>query len=359
MFVHIRNKEYLAQGHSVEVLVPSNKVERYEVDGVCVTLDNVQALEKKLAGADRVMIHLLYHRLDRATDASVLYSRILKERCPTVFFIHGVETQTIWNSRRDDIKWYSPTKIARWLYRDLFLIKKMIATLRDFNQKDFPCKFVTPSKWMLQESIRLTDVKLTKKALIIPNGIDTEHFTFDPKWERREHLLSIRPLIYHGKYAIDLLIEAMSKLNIDSSLTLYGRGPDERLIRDTARSQLKLVQFILNAQFIDHSEIPSIHAKHGVYLAVTRMDAQGVSMCEAMASGLPTVSFATCAIPEFVQHGKTGLLASCYDTTEFSNCVYQILDDRALFDKLSINARKAIEKIDIRETVSLELGNYF
>ncbi|XQF90920.1 hypothetical protein ACOBV8_06130 [Pseudoalteromonas espejiana] len=47
----------------------------------------------------------------------------------------------------------------------------------------------------------------------------------------------------------------------------------------------------MNSRFLQPIEIPKVHQKAGIYLGVTRMDAQGVSMCEAMSSGLPTVSF--------------------------------------------------------------------
>jgi len=43
-----------------------------------------------------------------------------------------------------------------------------------------------------------------------------------------------------------------------------------------------------------------LHDRHGVFLCPTRQDAQGVSMCEAMASGLVPITSDNTAIPEFV-----------------------------------------------------------
>lgn len=355
MFVHTRNKEYLSQGHQILVLVPAKKHEHYQIEGVKVVLDNVESLSRHLANADRVMIHLLYHRFDRETDADTLYKRVLAERLPTMFFLHGVETQTIWNSRREDINWTSPATIARWLYRDFYLIKRMRQTLIMFSEDAVPCKFITPSKWMLKEAVRHTKVKLDHKSLVIPNGIDTEHFKFKQQWQHREQLLSIRPLAYRGKYAVDLLLEVMSLRKENESLTLYGKGEDEALINEVANASIHSAHFQLNAEFLNHFEIPAIHANHGVYLAVTRMDAQGVSMCEAMASGLPTISFNTCAIPEFIKHQNTGFLAEAYDTTQFSNYIDELVENRRLFESVAENARAAMEEIDIRKTTALEL----
>jgi len=355
MFVHTRNVEYVAKGHKVTVLVPEKKASEYEIDGVNVILADVQTLAKYLETADRVMIHLLMHRFEKQVDAGYLYEHVLRERLPTLFFIHGVESQTIWHSRRDDIKWHNPKTIARWLYRDCYLIKRMISTLKKFNEPNFPCKFVTPSKWMLEESIRHTGIDLSAKSLVIPNGIDIEHFKFEDHWGNRHNLLSIRPLIYRGKYAVDLLLETAAKLDNKFFLSLYGKGEDEKTILDVAGKTIKSLSFILEAQFINQRDIPTIHAEHGIYLAVTRMDAQGVSMCEAMASGMPTLSFDTCAIPEFIQHNETGLLAQSYNVEQFSSHINELVENRHLFDSLARNARKAMEAIDVNITTQQEL----
>lgn len=355
MFVHTRNMEYVAKGHQVTVLVPAKEESQYEIDGVKVILANVLTLSKHLFNADRIMIHLLLHRLNKDTDAGYLYNIILRERLPTMFFIHGVESQTIWNSRREDIKWLNPRTIARWLYRDCFLIKKMVATLNKFNEPNFPCKFITPSKWMLEESIRHTGIDLTNKSLVIPNGINTEHFQFKDHWHNRHQLLSIRPLFYRGKYAVDLLLEAASKQSDQFSLSLYGRGDDEQLITEVANKTISSLKFTLKSEFINQKDIPDIHSQHGIYLAVTRMDAQGVSMCEAMASGMPTISFDTCAIPEFIEHNKTGLLAESYNVDQFSNHINELVENRTLFETIASNARYAMEEIDVRKTAELEL----
>ncbi|WP_448547023.1 glycosyltransferase family 4 protein [Thalassotalea fusca] len=356
MFVHTRNVEYVAKGHEVIVLVPAKNNFEYEIDGVKVILADVETLAKSLENADRVMIHLLMHRFDKSVDAEYLYQTVLKERLPTLFFIHGVESQTIWHSRREDIKWHSPKTVARWLYRDCYLIKRMIKTLKEFNHPNVPCKFVTPSKWMLHESIRHTGIDLTDKSLVIPNGIDTEHFRFTDHWENRHKLLSIRPLIYRGKYAVDLLLETASKLNDEFKTTLYGQGQDESIIADTASKLISQSEFSLKPEFINQKDIPKIHAEHGIYLAVTRMDAQGVSMCEAMASGMPTVSFDTCAIPEFIVHGNTGLLAQSYDVEQYANLVSELVEDQSLFQTIANNARNAMEAIDVRKTTEQELN---
>ena len=355
MFVHTRSKQYLAQGHTVTTLVPSEKEESYVIDGVNVILGPVDTLIKHLSSADRIMIHLLLHRFNDAIDASLLYRFILDHKLPTLFFIHGVEVQTIWNDRRDDISWLAPRSIARWLYRDCYLIRKMRNTLAEFVESDIPAKFITPSDWMLQEAINNTGVDLRKKSLVIANGIDTSNFTFTERWADREKLLSIRPLNYRGKYAVDLVLETAQRMPNNIQTALYGMGPDEGKIKSLIIEQGLSERLTLHSRFLQPIEIPKVHQNAGIYLGVTRMDAQGVSMCEAMSSGLPTVSFSTCAIPEFIEHNKTGLLAKPYDMQEYSSLVSELIDNRELFENIAWNAHQSMVDIDITKTSEQEL----
>lgn len=356
MFVHTRSKQYIEQGHKVIVLVPNETSRTYIIDGVTVILGPVNELKTHFLNVDRVMIHLLLHRFNKAIDASVLYRFVLDNKLPTLFFIHGVEVQTVWNDRRDDISWHSPKSIARWLYRDCYLIKRMISTLTEFVESDIPVKFVTPSKWMLHEAIKNTGVDLSKKSFVIANGIDTKSFKFTDRWADRERLLSIRPLNYAGKYAVDLLLEAANRMPPNIHTALYGMGPDEAKIKKVINDLNMSDRFTLNPRFLQSSEISKVHQQAGIYLGVTRMDAQGVSMCEAMSSGLPTVSFSTCAIPEFIKHNETGLMAQPYNMDEYNSLISELVENRSLFEKLAINGHKSMVDIDIEKTSYQELN---
>jgi glycosyltransferase involved in cell wall biosynthesis len=85
------------------------------------------------------------------------------------------------------------------------------------------------------------------------------------------------------------------------------------------------------------------------------MDAQGVSMCEAMASGLPVISFKIAAIPEFIEHLKTGILVNPFNLQESAEWIDNLVEDYNLYLRLSENARKFIETIDISKTTDKEL----
>jgi glycosyltransferase involved in cell wall biosynthesis len=56
-------------------------------------------------------------------------------------------------------------------------------------------------------------------------------------------------------------------------------------------------------------------------------EAYGMAMLEAQAAGLPVVSCATRGVPDVVQHGQTGLLASQMDARALADCIRELLTD--------------------------------
>ena len=355
MFVHSRCKWYKRHGHDVVTLVPANTSHRYEYEGVDVYEGPADVLTKKLKEADVVCFHLLLHRFDKNVDGGVIYNHVLADEIPTLFFIHGVETQKIWKSRKGDVKWRRPVTVARMLYRDFYLIERMKKTLKDFLAAKH-CVFVAPSKWMFEESQETTGIPIINKGKVIPNGIDTGLFRFTDRWEQRNKVMVIRPLTMQAKYANDLFVQIADRLPANFEAHLYGDGNDKDVRRiETMVANAKAEGLRLNRGFLDNAKIPELHQQHGIYAAVTRMDAQGVSMCEAMASGLPVVSFDITAIGEFVKHGETGMLVQPYDCQQFADYIAELSENRSLFDNLTQNARQAMEAIDVAKTTLAEV----
>lgn len=58
-------------------------------------------------------------------------------------------------------------------------------------------------------------------------------------------------------------------------------------------------------------------------------------MCEAVSSGLVAVSSDVAAIPEFIHHGETGLLAPAEDPLALADLLEMLYFDDELFSRLS------------------------
>ena len=346
-------------GVDVEVMVPDRAAGDYLIDDIPVTLAPAGVLADRLAGGNysAVMIHLLHHSLIGELDGGRVYSRILSEGLPCVFFVHGIEVQRVSTRRPEDIKLRRPKSMARAAYRDLWGFPRIRRTIKRLLDNSADTRFVCVSEWMLKDVESSLGFSISRKAVTIPNGIDTEQFSFDDRWPNRHRMLTIRPLVLRGKYAVDLAVDTMATIkNSPVELTLYGQGEEKQQVIDYIDERGVGDRISMKDQFLDHQEIPAVHACHGIYLAVTRMDAQGVSMCEAMASGLPVVSFDTCAIPEFIEHGVSGFLARDFDVEQVGQFVDELLASRDTFTRIAENARRSIEAIDIRVTAARELA---
>ncbi len=355
-FVHTRVKEYVRQGEDVTVLVPAKVEETYEFEGVKVHRLPAAHIPRRLEGRDVVMLHLLHISHVPERDGSGIYEWILRERWPVVMFVHGVEVQKVALARWDQVSWTRPRSVAVFLYHDFFQIPKMKRYLIRLLEEHPRARFVAVSQWMLAEVKRNLGLDLRPKASIVPNGINTTLFPFEDRWAFRHRLLTLRPLVLRGKYAVDLALETMRHVPPPVSLDIYGRGPDAAKIKKWIQAHGLQPQVRLSEGFFSHEELPKIHAGHGVYYAVTRMDAQGVSMCEAMASGMPVVSFAICGIPEFVRDRQTGLLVAPYDTQQAAEVIQTLVEDRSLYTRLAEGARRFAESIAIERTTAQELA---
>jgi len=102
-------------------------------------------------------------------------------------------------------------------------------------------------------------------------------------------------------------------------------------------------EFILNKN-IEHNEMPQFFSGFGYFVAPSRTEAQGVAMCEAMACGLPVIATNVGGIPEFVKNGINGILVPPENAHALRKGIRKLLNDMQLYDSLSENGSKFVEK---------------
>jgi glycosyltransferase involved in cell wall biosynthesis len=93
--------------------------------------------------------------------------------------------------------------------------------------------------------------------------------------------------------------------------------------------------------------LPSLTADNG------DMDGIPISLMEAMAMEIPTVSTFVSGIPELIEDGKSGLLVREKDAVALANALQQLLEDEALRKRLGREGRqKILRDFDIDKNVS-------
>lgn len=174
---------------------------------------------------------------------------------------------------------------------------------------------------------------------IIHNPIDTDVFSYQAKSPaQRKKVLSIRPYA-SAKYANDLSVKAIELLADkpwfnDMEFRMIGDGP---LFDNILEPLRQFRNVFIERRFLKQSEIAALHKEYGIFLSPTRMDAQGVSRDEAMASGLVPVTNGVTAIPEFVDE-RCGILAPGEDSVAMAEGIAALYEKPELFVSMSEQA---------------------
>ena len=155
---------------------------------------------------------------------------------------------------------------------------------------------------------------------VVPNGIDLARFRFDAA---RRHHTRRRLGLPEEAYVVggigrltagkrfDVLIEAMARLPDDHWLLLVGGGPQEGVLRRTAREAgvAGRVLFTGECPYVPDDapgpDLPSLTFAMDVLASPSPEESFGLAAVEALASGLP-VLYASCpALEDLPPHGGT------------------------------------------------------
>ena len=348
MFVHMRSKEYIKQGEQVEVFVPSKESAEYVFEGVRVKTIPSKEITKHLQEYDILYLHLLHLYPLRQEDGWPIYKAILHKKYPFVMYVHGSEVQK-YSARPFDVD-NSIKGILRRFKKDVLLVYFMRKFVNGTHLNK-AAHYLFPSFWMKKEMERNLNINISSFN-IIANGIETDLFSFSNLFEKRFKLMALRPLS-SMKYAVDIAIEVMRFLPEQYSLDIFGKGKYEQDFKELIQKYSLQSRINIYNTFINKSDMPKHFSKYGVSMFTTRMDAQGVSMCEAISSGLLTVSNHNTAIPEFISDMETGVLGDM--PKELAKKIIKVTSDKSLYNKITIAGRKSMEAIDVKVTCKKEL----
>jgi FkbM family methyltransferase len=334
-FVHTRVKAYRESGVKVDVfrLRSQEPVSYHEFFNIDVITGSAQALDTLLCNSRYRSV--LVHFLDEAIW-NVLQHHV--EHTKVVVWVHGAEIQP-WHRRdfdftneaeREAAKVKSEVRMAFW--------RGLLARVPKNLKLVFVSRFFAETV-MEDLGFRLPDDAYT----IIHNPIDTDLFNYEPKpVEQRKKILSIRPYT-SKKYANDLSVKAileLSKKPFFKELQFKMIG-DGKLFDETLASLRQFENVQIERRFLTQSEIAQLHKEYGVFLCPTRMDSQGVSRDEAMASGLVPITNVVAAIPEFV-NDSIGILAAPENAMDIASGISYLYSHPHIFKIMSHKSRERV-----------------
>jgi N-acetyl-alpha-D-glucosaminyl L-malate synthase BshA len=220
-----------------------------------------------------------------------------------------------------------------------------------------------PSEFLKAEAYRRLGIPAERTIDVIPNFVDTEHFTpaarrdrarFDALFESAGgdpadrgapvlfHVSSFRPI----KRVTDL-VETLARVRrrARARLMLVGDGPDRQRLMQRAR-ELDVARSVCpvgtHAEFVDYLR----HAD--VFVLPSESESFGVAALEAMSCGVPVVAYRVGGLPEVVTP-EVGRLVEPFDVDALATAALEIVSDEARRESLGRAARARAETLFGRE----------
>ncbi|HWT89344.1 MAG TPA: glycosyltransferase, partial [Candidatus Angelobacter sp.] len=100
------------------------------------------------------------------------------------------------------------------------------------------------------------------------------------------------------------------------------------------------------------ADIPEVLAACDVFVLSSEFEGNPLSVLEAMAAGLPTISTAVGGVPSLLENGTSGILVHSGDAEGFSKAMESLLLNRNLRQSMGVAAaRRARERFDVANMV--------
>ena len=224
---------------------------------------------------------------------------------------------------------------------------------------------------MLRESLGSVDIFLSiskniKKDLLnlninlkkihnIPNCINFKKFQ-KYKIKKKKEL----KFITVGRYAqkkkgydkIDKIARLLINRKIKFKWILIGKNINqlrEKKIINRYKSKFYLIDNIENIheKYFPNSKLIKLYKSADLYLNLSRVESFGITFIEALASGLPIVSFNTKGANEIVINNYNGIIIKNHKIETYVKELSQLLQNKVVLSKLRSNTLKSVKKYDL------------
>ncbi len=214
------------------------------------------------------------------------------------------------------------------------------------------CDLVTTPTEKSAKELRKNEIK---KVKVLPNGINFSLFN-SFKCNKK---ISEKKIVYFGRISfeknIDVLINAMKFLP-EFSLTVIGSGPALNSLKKKASEiQEKKIKFI---DALKGKELAKKVAESNAFVTAATMETQGLTLAEAMSSGMPCVGANKMAIPETIKEGVNGYLFEPFNAEQAAEKILKVFSSKKLYSSLSKNALKTGKK-NSKEKRTIELEKIY
>jgi len=212
---------------------------------------------------------------------------------------------------------------------------------------------IAPSK-MIAETVEMLS---NRRVHTISNGVDLS--TFKPQPQIPQESLQLRkkyqldpdlPIVLCvGRLSVEkqipTIIKAFAKVleTTPAILAIVGDGP----YKNALEKQVRELGISDRARFLGilrtNGDLPGMYRAASVFAMASEVEAQGLVLLEAAASGIPTVAVSATCVPEIVQESATGFLVKPGDTDLMASKIISMIENQKLAEEMGRTARKVAE----------------
>ena len=278
-YIHTRLLFYKSQGLECAVLSFSARVS-YEYEGISIfSLGDFEALSIQ-------KIDLLISHAPNMRNHIRFMVRYQKQIQEMIWFIHGHEVLIKHHYYPKPYAFQSQSHLIRRVLNGVYdhLKVRILKWLIQSWFKHLHLVFV--SRWMQDayfECVGTERQATLRRASIIANAIHPVFLEqrYQPNSLFKADFVTIR-LLDLSKYAIDIVV-ALARANPLLTFDVYGEG-------DYFKHHQKPDNLRHFPYFMTPQDIPSVLDQYRCALMPTRLDAQGVMMCEMASYGIPVIT---------------------------------------------------------------------
>ena len=287
---------------------------------------------------------------------------------PKIFFAYPVLQKAVRDKKIEII--HAQTRVtavlACWLARKHSL--PFITTAHGFyrrriGKRIFPCwgDMVIAISEQVREHL-INDFGVSgKKIRLVHNGIDAAHYLspVTPCQIRDRFGLGDGPVVgiiarlsevKGHKYLIEAMAEVVKKIP-DVQLLSVGDGRIKKGLEKLAHN----LDISKNVHFIPAvSDTREAFCVINIFVMPSLQEGLGLSIMEAMASGVPVVASCVGGITSLVRDNETGILVKPKDPCGLAKAIMDLLNDRQKAQYLASNARGLILKDFSQDTMAEE-----
>jgi len=215
------------------------------------------------------------------------------------------------------------------------------------------CSTSRAMKNLIEKDYRRYDIK------VIPFGVDVKKFRSDKRFKNFT-VGTIKSIEEHN--GIDCLIEAAKivvkdyKKNI--KFLIVGEGSMAEKMKQKTQ-KYKIEDFFNFAGFIDHKKIVDYYNEISIFVAVSTRESFGVSILEAAACEIPSITSNIGGLTEVNLHNETGIVINPNDPIKLAESIIKLFENDKLRLKYGTNGRKRVlEKFNWEASVDKMMQVY-